>query len=191
MTFSAVDNQPPFALGEKVSLVQSHHMSPEYVACPVCYKKRLVTLILGNDERVLVKCENCSVGSDPPSGFVTRRMPVAKIISCEVRGFSKVGDDWKIDLAGHHSWIRLSENLIFRTEEEAEPRRAELLKIEQERADRLFESIVTDNRKRVTWTVGYHRNQIRELKRKLEWHEKMFEVAKEEKRKEKEAKKKS
>lgn len=162
--------KPPFEFGQTVFVVSADAHHPSRVPCPVCFGELAVTVILGNREEVRVLCENCAGGCQPPSGEVTRYVAHSNILTLPVCGFEFRDGEWTIRFADHLSH-RMSERLIFANEADAEQRRIELHAEAEDRAQKNFESQFRNARGKLSWTVGYHRKQIVDLRRSLAWHE--------------------
>lgn len=58
-----------FQVGQSVWYSESNRRS-ELIPCPVCYCKREVTVILGNNERIITPCHYCERGFEGPRGWV-------------------------------------------------------------------------------------------------------------------------
>lgn len=159
----------PFEFGQIVYVATVWAYKPTRVLCPVCFGKRFVTVILGDGEQQPVECEFCNVGYQGPSGTVTRHAPDSTIEERAVTGLVMDGDEWIVTLDGHAH--RQSERCVFATREQAEERRAFLQAEAEINAQRNFEAQFADKKKGLTRSAGYHREQIKELRRKLEWHE--------------------
>lgn len=161
----------PFAIGQPVFIATAHALAETEVPCPVCNAKRCCLLRLGSGEEVWVECEFCAHGCERPSGFVKKRGPDSKVEEREVTGFVWESGTWRVHVSGGYpDSHRLTDGNIFASREEAESRRVELHAGALESARRNFEAQFVTAKKKVTWSAGYHRAQIKDLERKLAWH---------------------
>lgn len=159
----------PFTIGQEVYHVVSGSYGQERETCPVCYGKRSVVVVLGNDEQVPVMCENCRSGCDPPSGTVVVHRAFSRVEAREIKGVEMVDGGFAVHVG--HSRPKLSDRVVFADKDEAEARRVELHAEAAAEAQGCFERNLWTARGKVSWTAGYHRAQVKDLKRKLEWHE--------------------
>lgn len=171
---------PPVILGQAVFLVRAGAWHQKHVPCPVCFGKRSVIVILGNETSETVLCDYCVKGFEGPSGTVIEYGAESRVETHIVSGFHYGRDGWEIFLERGHCERMIEGNLFF-DKESAEARRiflhAECKK--QSQAD--FESQFESARRKITWTAGYHRNQIRDLEKKIAWHVAKLSTYKEEK----------
>lgn len=159
----------PFAIGEEVFVAWARSYNQETIKCPVCDGKRSVTLILGDGEHVPIECEFCQRGCDPPGGYVTRYVAASGVNRAVIEGIALNDGDWKFTI-DHHTH-KLADADMFTNEAEAEARRVVMHAEAERQAQANFESQFKGSKRKHSWTVGYHRSEIADLKRKLEWHE--------------------
>ena len=166
---TAPGNPPPFAFGQKVYVAHADSWQQSTVPCPMCAGKLFVTLILGSGEQTPVECDFCGHGYEGPRGVATVHGPASSVREVVVTGMVDEGaGDWRVE--GYCVHERLREGNVFATREEAEARAAVLFVEAEAQAQRNFESQFEHKKKSLTWTVGYHRNQIKSIERQLEWH---------------------
>ena len=161
------ENDPPFSIGEPVWVAVATAYKQEQVPCPICFGKGAVTLILGNGERQPVECDYCGHGYERATGLVARYGPHSEVKQGTVTGLSQRYDGWLVEVGG---WTQ-DPDRIFRDPESAEICRVRLHAEAEQQARRSFESQFKSAKKKTTWNAGYHRKEIQELRRKLEWHE--------------------
>lgn len=87
--------------------------------CPVCYGKKSVTLILGNEDSVILPCDYCGKGFGYPKGTVQE---IRYVRGAEQRVITKVdvqidGSGEKVQYQSEH-YVLYPER-IFNTEQEA------------------------------------------------------------------------
>ena len=159
-------NSPPFEFGQTVYVAKAYAYGEERVPCPVCDGKLFATLILGTGEVVPVECEACGLGFAGPQGYIMARKPVSSVSPVVVTGLSRDGAEWLV-----HTNYSVYRDDVFATEAEAEARRVELHQEAERQATQQNENSMRPKRKKLTWSAYYHRNQIKDLRRQVEWHE--------------------
>jgi hypothetical protein len=157
----------PFNLGEAVWVATASAYHQVQVPCPICFGKCLVTLILGNGEHQAVECDFCRHGCEGPTGLASRYVAYSEVKQGTVTGLFERFGERKVEVNGNNHEI----GTIFRDAESAEAYRLRLHADAEQQAQRNFESQFKGAKKKPTWTAGYHRKEIQELHRKLEWHE--------------------
>ena len=164
-----MSQNPPFEFGQQVYVVHSSAHAQRQVTCPVCDGQRRITVILGDGERVSVECRFCEEGYLGSQGTVNAYGPSASVTCGTVDGISlDHRGEWDIQVRG----ICYRVGSLFTTEAEAEAAR-EIAYAEAEKyALESYEEQFKRGRKSkgYGWTVGYHRDQIKYLERKLAWH---------------------
>lgn len=157
-----------YKLGDMVYWVESSAHYQKQIPCPMCFGKRFVTIILGDDSQERIECGFCQRGLESPSGTATTWEPSAHILSGTITGVSS-RDGLKYEVGfGYRS---IYECELFPDEQSAESLRLVKFEEEKARADFWFmESFVTAKKKQV-WSAGYHRECIKREKRTIEWHE--------------------
>ena len=158
--------KPKFNIGDMVFVVESSCHYGVKIPCRMCFGKRRVTVILGNDEQVVTECGYCQAGIDPPTGYSTTWEPRATVSAEKVLGIRRSDDGWRYEV-GYQSVL---EDQIFLTREEAEPVAAEKLKIETERKALLERDHFITATKKQVWSAGYHLNRIKDHERQIGWH---------------------
>lgn len=165
-----------YNIGDLVYYVYASNHMEQTISCPICFGNKYCTLILGNDEKVESECGYCSSGFEGPRGYIKTYNPKAEVMSGVINGIS-MRDGIRYEV-GYHS---LRESELFTTKESAEPFR----KIEEERvieqAKKWSESNFVNCTKKQMWSAGYHRNQIKDAERKIEWHRSKISMIKESK----------
>ena len=140
--------------------------------CPICFGKRVVTLILGNDEQVQTHCDFCGKGFDGPLGYLQEYEWRSAVKEVRITGKQVNEMDGNRDVEYRYgSYVLLPDN-IFTNKEDAEARVLELIaKHEAEENDRMTYR-KEHNKKSYSWHVGYHKRRAKEARRELEYHEK-------------------
>ena len=144
----------------------------------MCFGKKVVMLIMGNDESVEMPCECCGRGREPPCGYVTEwRMNagVETVIVSQIRTRQTAVENEIEYQAG--SYIYYTKD-VFATKEEAlaeSERRAKQYNIDQETK---AEHIKGKPDKNYSWNAGYHMREVKKAKEKIEYHSKMAKICK-------------
>src|SRR3972149_437843 len=131
--------------------------------CPVCFGKKKVVLILGDDSHVELDCKYCARGYESPSGYTVEYEFIAKAekaIISEIRSEQNQGGI-KIEYILTNNRYE-KEDGIFSTEEEAvEQCKIRCTKLELKQSTKA-EYLKQDVKKKDSWNAGYH---LREAKR--------------------------
>lgn len=145
------------------------------VMCPDCAGTRFLTVIMGDGAQVTIDCSLCSVGYDPPHGFVTQGYYTPAVKHSTVEGVERDREDgFKYRL---HDCYSKPEADLFATREEAEARAAVLAQeLIQQEADRIKRR--EKDTRTWAWNARYHRECIRRAEHDLQYHRAKLEVAK-------------
>lgn len=161
----------PYNVGD---VVWWAHCGTEHVShpCPVCFGKRQVTLVLGNDDQVILPCSYCSHGYEDPTGIETEYEYVVKperktITSIEIQVSST---DEKREYRSD-SYLNIED--IFDTEGEALTRCLEVKQKLEEDQRTLAKYLKEKAEKSFAWNAGYHMRATKKLRQQIEYHEKM------------------
>lgn len=161
----------PFEI-DKVYWLPKLSSSQQMVPCNVCYGNKVITVILGNGEEVEIPCEGCSVGADPAHGYHMEYVytpSVNKFKLVEIQSYTKYQgkDEWtvKSETGEITKWEQLED-----TKEKAlEVSEATMKKLQEDN----FNSCGTRRNysiQKASWHIHYHRTQVKEHERKLEYH---------------------
>lgn len=147
--------------------------------CPICFRKRQVTLILGNGEQVTTSCDYCVRGFSEPYGTVEEYERVSGVKEIEITGkeVRETNDDRSIEYRysdGIHNYC-LYVTDIFETQEEAEKRVQEMIKeYEDSEVERLAYK-KKSNQTHYSWSVGYHKKQIKDAQSRIDFSKRKIE----------------
>lgn len=137
--------------------------------CPDCFGKLKLTVILGDGSQVVIDCQTCARGFEPPTGFITRYDYDAKVEHVRIDGMDVRPDrvEYKVDMRGGDgawSWSTVDEDKAFDTFAEAE------VFAESERKRQATYQIESKEQRNKSWAwhVTYHRDNIRRHERDLE-----------------------
>lgn len=154
-----------YDIGQEI-WIATWESTTDYVTCPDCGGTGRVRVIHHDETEMSIECAGCSAGYEPPTGYVKvyvrhARAEKSTITGVEVR-------DGKTEWRSAKSWC-LDEADVFLTETEALA--AALLKAQKADAEER-EKINTKEKPTRTWSwnAHYHRRQIKEAKRNLDYH---------------------
>jgi len=156
----------------------SRNSTLEKVTCPECFRKKYLTVTLGGDSQVTIDCAGCSVGIDPPRGFVTyyKQDIDVRLITIDRVEINPDYVEYAFDMVGCGYHLAKDKDL-FATKEEAEVRAKELA--EEWNKEQLAKIHRKEkNNHTWSWHVHYYRRQIRDAKQTIEYAEKKLDAAK-------------
>ena len=160
-----------FNIGDSV-WVASFELRREQISCPVCFGKLQVTLILGNDDQIILPCAYCASGYESPRGYIVeyRREPRVESIKIISREIQEDGEKTEIRYGSLNSRSHDSKD-VFKTQEEAmeEAQKRAEFKIQEEtnKAIHLKKNI----NQSYGWNAGYHLREAKRLKEQIAYHE--------------------
>jgi hypothetical protein len=142
------------------------------VPCPVCYGKREVRLILGNDDEVTLPCDYCGKGYNAPTGRVEEYQWTAEAQQVTITTVDITETPFGVDRRYHWYdgyWADAED--LFDTEDEANARaqeKAEAARLEEETR---AEYIKKDVKKTFGWNAGYHLREAKKHREQIAYHE--------------------
>lgn len=150
----------------------------ERATCPECFGKRYLTVILGDGSQVTIDCAGCASGYDPPQGYVTyhkQGVDVRLVTICKVTIYSEYAE---YGFDGTESCHHVAKDTdLFSTKKEAEVRARELAK-EWNREQLAKIHRKEKNHRDWSWHVHYHRKQIRNAEKTIEYAKAKLDAAK-------------
>lgn len=138
--------------------------------CPICNKKGVVTVILGNGEYVETQCDFCGKGQPYPSGFVYEWEWTTEVkqIVIEGKNVTESSEGRQVDY--RNNGCILHNGIMAASKEEAEKLRDEICaKHHLEEMERLQRG-KENNVKSYSWHVGYHQRQLKNAQRDVDYH---------------------
>lgn len=142
-------------------------------ACPICFGKGRVTLILGNGDSCILPCDYCGKGHDVALGTVDEYDFVCDAYSVYVQYVSirnKGADDEEISLQEASGRCTYAKNAFLTKEEALSAAQAIKEKNEQEEIRRIS-FLKKDKKKSFSWNAGYYLRQINDLKKEIALNE--------------------
>lgn len=167
-------NDPKFKIGDSV-WIPRFNMVDKPVVCPDCLGRKALTVIMGDDSKVSIECTGCSQGYDPARGYIVLHEWKPTIEPTTVDTIKLNGDGW---LYSGNRFYEQPESGVFATDAEAMARAVEMGKAhEADELDRL-ENRKENTRRTWAWNATYHRRELKEAQRRVEYHSSKLNVAK-------------
>jgi len=156
----------------------SRKSTREKVICPECFGQKYLTVILGDDSQVTIDCAGCSAGIDPPKGYITyykQEIDVSLVVINGIRTYPEYVE-YEINKTSCSCNI-IKDTDIFSTRKEAEIRAKELAEEwNKEQLDKIHRK--EKNNHTWSWHVHYHRKQIRDAEKTIEYAKAKLDAAK-------------
>lgn len=158
-----------FNIGDKAWLANYQSERVE-IQCPTCFGKKEVTLILGNGTQLALPCDGCTIGYDPPTGFISDYVTEPKAVPVDILGMN-IRRDSVTEYVTDKGICR--EDDLYSTEESALSEAARK-KIEQDRLNETrVENIKKNVRQSFLWNARYHLREAKRSRENVLYHEKM------------------
>lgn len=158
--------EAPFEIGQTF-WIASHIPRQGTIPCPICLGRRVVVVLIGEDERVDVDCEACGVGYEGPKGTITEWTWTPGAEPFVIKDIvSMSGASWRVRSAGN---VQADFDTLYQTE-------ADALAASAVRCDANHEGNMMRRRHRkqgvskATWAIQYHRKCIADAERQIAWH---------------------
>lgn len=165
-----------FEVGQQVWVADFSPLDPSYETCPDCGGTGRLRVIFHDETQVSIACQNCALGYDPPTGriMVRRVAPNARqAIICGYESHDKIR--WHVDSVANCYRI-FDDEKVFVTQAEAQARaESDAAEYEANERKRLFEK--EQDTRSWAWNASYHRKQIKEAQRQIEYHTAKLSVA--------------
>lgn len=147
--------------------------------CPTCFRKKEVTLILGNDEQVVLPCRGCAPGYSPPTGVISEYEYVVEPEEVRITGVEiKIDIDKESILYKSDNFLYHDEDLFLTKEEaakRAEEKKVQLDKEQRTRAEHIKQNIHKD----FSWNAYYHMRKAKECRAEALRHDEQAKLCKE------------
>lgn len=177
--------KPKYEIGQYVFLASFCSHASEYVTCPDCGGTGRIRVTFHDETTVSIPCANCSKGYEEPTGRIHVYCRKGKAKKARISGVNISGG--KVEYrAEYHSfdddgrmyegYDLIDEDKIFFTEVEAQSR-ADIMAAEYdaEERERIFKK--EKDQRSWAWNASYHRKEIKEAERRLEYHKKKLAYA--------------
>jgi hypothetical protein len=131
----------------------------------MCFGKRFVTIILGDDSQTKVSCGFCERGCEGSTGTATVWEPSARIETGVISGKStRYGIKYEV------GYRTVSASNAFSNAELAESERVKQYALMVEVANKYFQDSFVNCKRKQVWSAGYHKNCIASSERAIKWH---------------------
>jgi len=173
----------PFAIGDTVFMGRYDRVET-HIPCPDCFGKKTLTVILGDDSQVVIRCAGCK-GSicDEPVGIVkqyefqsTASQHVVTGIDIDAKGVREYRLDEPSDKPSCYSYRTARPNEIFATKAEAIAF-ADMRRLDHEADENKRLLGKTNSHRDWAWHVRYHRECARKAEKDLAYHTKMVSIS--------------
>jgi hypothetical protein len=159
--------ETPFNIGDTYYLAH-HNPIQRSVPCPTCYGNKVVTLILGNGEEVMVQCECCGKGYEGPRGYIMEYVYEPYASQFTIAGVhSMYSGEWTLKSTGEET-ANLTQ--LYKTKEEALAVAQVLMQQIIDQNYRSQTASTKHQRENLAWSVRYHEQCIKDALKKIEWH---------------------
>lgn len=174
-----------FKIGDSV-FCASYGMRQVYKTCEDCGGTMTMRVILFDGTEHVIECECCRAGWQGSIGKVQTYETWPSVETRIVSGMEINGETIRYRFGGSNSYNTFDAENVFSTREAAEARADYLAdeqkKIEDERFKQKFK-----NNKTWSWHVHYHRRQIKDAMKNVEYHTSKLNEAKKHVKEEKES----
>ena len=166
-----------FEIGQQIWIGDFSPLAPVYEICPDCGGTGRLRVTFHDETQVSIDCQNCSVGYDPPTGRVQVYRQLAKARSAIITGLEINGKKTRWHVDGHSGGYRIIDDEDAFLSEAAALAWAEdhAKTYEQEQCDRILQK--EKDTRTWAWNASYHRRNIKEAQRSLEYHKSKLAVA--------------
>lgn len=144
-----------------------------YIVCPDCAGTGRLRVTFADDTTVSIECSACGPGYNPPTGRIKvyDRRPVARPVTITGVEITAGKTEWRTSA----SYIVQEENLF---DNEADClARAKVIAVEHDLAERDRVNHKEKPGKTWGWNAHYHRREIKEAQRRIEYHTAKLAVA--------------
>lgn len=170
-----------YKIGDDVFVVHTKTVVRK-IPCPDCGGTLRLTVILFNGEIFTLECQTCQRSLYGPSGETQKRHEIPKFCHGVIESktetvegnFYRIGF-WLGEYLGHNDF---PESKISKNPFQLRDVFKEKLRKYKEQQKINFEYQAKAKKEKWSRSVALHRKKIRDLKRSLEWHEKVLSFAK-------------
>lgn len=143
------------------------------VTCPDCLRSKYVTVILGDGSQETIDCSRCERGYQGSFGYLIDESPDWQVVQVRVTR-KEQKDGGIVEYGCEHTYYAQH---VYATEEEAVKARDQV--IATRKAEYLAQ-LQSKERSKASWAwnVRYHRQEIRDLAKRIEYHQAKLDVAK-------------
>lgn len=167
--------------GDRVWCASFNHVEKRET-CPICFGKKQVHIVLGDESWIACPCEFCKVGFDGPVGTIRTHEREARaeqhtIAEVSIRA-NLSGEDVEYTTISRRHFYPQD---VFDNQDDALKRAEELAK---EATEREFEALLRrkalgEKDRTYSWGVGYHKREAARHRKDAEYHERLCATCKE------------
>lgn len=137
-----------------------------YVECPDCAGTGRIRVLMADDTMVSIECAGCSRGYEPPTGYIQvyNRQPRAKhttVIGVEIR-------DGKTEWRTTETYCADDGDLFDNEADALERAQEKAAQHDREERERIAQK--EKPTRTWAWNAHYHRREIKEAQRRIEYH---------------------
>lgn len=150
------------------------------VVCPDCLDQKYLTVILGDGSQVTIPCTTCSIGYDPPRGFIIYHEASTAVRQVKICHIELSDDEVKYGHSGSSAYCyrTAAPDELFDTREEAMVKAEEIAeRLNKEEDEKIRRK--KDSNRSWAWHVTYYRNQIRDYKKTIAFAQQQLNAAEE------------
>lgn len=143
------------------------------VECPDCGGTGRLRVTFHDETMVSIDCQNCARGYEPPTGRIPcyDRTPNAELVT--IKGFEFRDGQIRWQTTG--SYV-VDDDMLFDNEIDALAKCGVMAReADQAERDRIFKK--EKDTRSWAWNASYHRKEIKEAKRRIEYHTSKLEAA--------------
>ena len=161
-----------YGIGDKVWWAQTG-VREKWIPCPSCRGYKYVTVTFADGESVSVACGECALGYALPRGVIQTREWQVDVVQREIEGVELTAERERYSFYRGYG-VDVCD--LFNTKEEAEARAAVLVQEHEKEEAAEIQRKEKDSRT-WAWNASYHRRQLKQAKRDLEYHTKKLNAA--------------
>lgn len=139
--------------------------------CPVCFGRKEVTLILGDNNSMVLPCGYCGHGLDEPRGYTTEYEYVARAEHAIITKVESVtdglGEQRRYYFGGRYAAIED----LFDTEVAAVARCVVKIAVREREENTRPDRIKAHQAQSYAWNAGYHIRQAAQHRKQAEYHD--------------------
>lgn len=163
---------PKYNIGDEMWMLRTD-TKEAYVECPDCCGEGRLRVIMGDETVVSIQCENCKRGYERSSGKLVVWESKAAPIKVNIKGVELTDEGVRYTTTQSY-WVE--EGNLFDTEEKAFAASAAKA-IENDEAEKKRKLQKHNHNRSWAWNASYHRKELKEAKRKTEYHTAQLAIA--------------
>lgn len=169
-----------YEIGQEIYWASFSAHAHEYVTCPDCGGTGRLRVIFHDETTVSIPCANCAKGYEEPSGLIHVYCRKGVAESGRISGLEINGDNVEYRISklflgtdGHtfSGGYIVKECDAFLTEQEAKEK-ADIMAAEYDAEERARIFKKEKDTRTWAWNASYHRREMKDAERKLEYHSK-------------------